>query len=47
MEQLLSENRRVVQLVSKSPAFYGTRSSITTFTKARHWTVTRMQSTPS
>jgi hypothetical protein len=33
------EKLRVTQLIKKLPSFYGTRRSITVFTKGHHWSL--------
>jgi hypothetical protein len=37
--KVLLEKLAVAQLVKKSPAFYGTRTFITVFTRVHHWSV--------
>ena len=47
---VLLEKLTVSQLIKKFPAFYGTRSSITAFTRARHlflYSISSIQSIPS
>jgi hypothetical protein len=39
LSRLLCGKLRVAQLVKKFPNFYGTRSFITVFTRACHWTL--------
>ena len=41
MEQTLAEKLTVFQLVKKFPAFYGTRTFITAFTRVRHLSLSR------
>jgi len=39
METVLLEKLIVTQLIAPLPTFYGTRSFVTVFTIARHWSL--------